>query len=53
MYEDRVIIDPGVRHGKPFMKNTRVPVDIILGSLAAGVTIEKIMDLREKIFWQP
>jgi len=53
MYEDRVIIDPGVRYGKPFIKNTRVPVDIILGSLAAGVTIEKSMDLREKIFWQP
>lgn len=44
MYEDRVIIDPGVRHGKPFIKNTRVPVDIILGSLVAGVTIEKIME---------
>ncbi len=47
MYEDRVIIDPEVRHGKPFIKGTRVPVDIVLGSLAAGITIEKIMEEYE------
>ncbi|KAF5417808.1 MAG: hypothetical protein C5S49_02710 [Candidatus Methanogaster sp.] len=29
-------IDPGIRHGKPVIKGTRVPVGIILGSLAGG-----------------
>jgi len=35
MFEDRIIIDPEVRHGKPIIKGTRVPVDIILGALAS------------------
>ena len=30
MFEDRIIIDPEIRHGKPIIKGTRVPVDIIL-----------------------
>jgi uncharacterized protein (DUF433 family) len=34
MFEERIAIDPEVRHGKPVIKGTRVPVDIILGSLA-------------------
>ncbi len=44
MYKDRIVIDPEVRHGKPIIKNTRVPVDIILGSLAGGMSIEEVMD---------
>ncbi len=30
MYEDRIVIDPGIRHGKPVIRGTRVPVDIFL-----------------------
>ena len=26
MFEKRVIIDPEIRHGKPIIKGTRVPV---------------------------
>ena len=43
MYEDRIIIDPAVRHGKPIIKGTRVPLEIILGSLAGGMEIEEII----------
>ncbi len=42
MYEDRIVIDPEVRHGKPVMKGTRVPVDVILGSLAGGMSVEEV-----------
>jgi uncharacterized protein (DUF433 family) len=42
MYEDRIVIDPAVRHGKPIIKDTRVPVEIILGSLAGGMEIDEI-----------
>ena len=42
MYEDRIVIDPEVRHGKPIIKDTRVPIGVILGSLAGGMDIDEI-----------
>ena len=42
MYEDRIVIDPEIRHGKPIIKGTRVPVDVILGSLAGGMSVEEV-----------
>jgi uncharacterized protein (DUF433 family) len=44
MFEDRVIIDPEIRHVKPIIKGTRVPVDVILGSLAVGMEVQEIAD---------
>lgn len=43
MYEDRIVIDSAVRHGKPIIKYTRVLVEIILGSLAGGMEIDEII----------
>ena len=31
---DRINIDPAICHGKPVIRGTRVPVSIVLGSLA-------------------
>lgn len=39
---DRILIDPGVCHGKPVVKGTRVPVAIIVGSLAGGMSFEEV-----------
>ena len=33
---ERIIIDPSIRHGKPVVRGTRVPVHRIIGSLAGG-----------------
>ncbi len=44
MYEDRIVIDPEIRHGKPVINGTRVPVDIILGSLAGGMSVEEVAE---------
>jgi uncharacterized protein (DUF433 family) len=38
----RIIIDPMVRRGKPVIKGTRVPIDVILGSLASGMSIDGV-----------
>ena len=38
----RIIIDPMVRHGKPVIKGTRVPIDVILGSLACGMSVDEV-----------
>ena len=38
-----IIVDEKVRFGKPVIKGTRVPVDLILGKLAGGMTYEQVM----------
>ena len=39
----RISVDEKVRFGKPVITGTRVPVDLILGKLAAGMTYEEVM----------
>jgi len=44
MFEARIGIDPEIRNGKPIIKGTRVPVDVILGSLAGGMGMKEIAE---------
>ena len=39
---DRISIDPRICHGKPVIRGTRVPIAIIVGSLAGGMSFEEI-----------
>ena len=39
---DRIVIDERIMHGKPVIRGTRVPVEVILGSLAGGMTYEEV-----------
>lgn len=39
-----IVSDPKVLYGKPVVKNTRIPVDLILEKLATGDTIQDILD---------
>lgn len=39
---DRIVIDPDLCHGKPVVKGTRVPVSIIVGSLAGGMSFDEV-----------
>jgi uncharacterized protein (DUF433 family) len=41
---DRIKIDERICHGKPHIKGTRIHIDIILDSLAAGETMEEIIE---------
>jgi uncharacterized protein (DUF433 family) len=38
----RIVVDPKTRFGKPVIQGTRVPVDLLLGKLAAGMTAEEV-----------
>jgi len=38
----RIVVDENVRSGKPVIKGTRVPVDLIIGKLAAGMSMDEI-----------
>ncbi len=41
---DRINIDPAVCHGKPVLTGTRVPVAIVLGSLAGGMSYDEVQE---------
>ena len=37
-----IVVDPNIRHGKPVIKGTRVPVDLVIGKLAGGMTAAEV-----------
>jgi uncharacterized protein (DUF433 family) len=39
----RIVVDEEVRFGKPVIKGTRVPVELVVGKLAGGMTFEEVM----------
>jgi uncharacterized protein (DUF433 family) len=41
---ERIAIDSKILGGKPVIKGTRIPVYLIVNHIAAGYTIEKIID---------
>jgi len=41
---ERIVVDKDIRHGKPVIRGTRVPVDIILGSLAGGMSYKEVCE---------
>ena len=43
-WRDRISFDPAIHHGDPCIKGTRVPVSVIVGSIADGDAPEEIID---------
>ncbi len=39
-----VACDPDILGGRPVVKGTRVPVEVVVGSLAGGMTIEGVCE---------
>ena len=39
----RIAVDAEIRGGKPVIKGTRVPVDLVIGKLGGGMAIEEVM----------
>ena len=50
-YHDRIVLDPGIRSGKPIIRGTRITVADILDYLAGGMSPSEIVadfpDLHE------
>lgn len=40
----RIIVDSEIRFGKPIIEGTRVPVELVVGKLGGGMSIEEVMD---------
>jgi uncharacterized protein (DUF433 family) len=43
-WQDRIVVTPDIHHGDPCIKGTRIPVTMIIGSLADGMTPDEIRD---------
>ena len=39
---ERIVIDPEVCHGKPVIRGTRMPVSLVIGSLAGGMSMDEV-----------
>lgn len=42
-WQDHVVIDDDLHHGEPCIKGTRIPVRILIGSLADGMKNQEIL----------
>jgi uncharacterized protein (DUF433 family) len=40
----RIVVDPEIRTGRPVIRGTRVPVDVVVGQMAAGLTADEVAD---------
>jgi len=40
----RIVVDPQIMLGKPVIRGTRITVEILLEKLAAGISVEEILD---------
>ena len=43
-YNDRIEVRPEVMLGKPVIKGTRIPVELIVRKLGEGASVEEILD---------
>lgn len=41
-WQDHIVIAPDLHHGDPCIKGTRIPVTMIVGSLADGLTMQEV-----------
>lgn len=48
-WQDHIVIEPDLHHGAPCIKGTRIPVSVIVGSLADGNTFKQILDAYPQI----
>ncbi|MFX1294591.1 MAG: DUF433 domain-containing protein [Promethearchaeota archaeon] len=47
--DERITINPEICHGKPCIKSTRIPVQLILELLEAGESIQGILEMYPHI----
>lgn len=45
----RIEINPAVMQGKPVIRNTRIPVELLLRKLSEGATVEELLDAYPRL----
>jgi len=46
---DRVEVNPNVMPGKPAIRGTRIPVELLLRKLAEGATVDDLLDAYPRL----
>lgn len=46
---DRIEVNPAVMHGKPVIRGTRVPVELLLRKLGEGATVPELLDAYPRL----
>ena len=46
---ERIEVDPSVMQGKPVVRGTRVPVELLLRKLAEGASYEDLLDAYPRL----
>ena len=49
MYRGFILSDPAIMMGKPVVSGTRITVELILEKLAAGETVEQILEAHPRL----
>jgi len=49
MKKELIVSDPAVMMGKPIIAGTRITVELILEKLAAGETVEQILEAHPRL----
>jgi len=44
MRYDRIVRDPEIMMGKPVIKGTRIPADLVVRKLGEGASVEELLD---------
>lgn len=42
-WQDYIVVDPAICHGKACIKGTRIMVSVILDNLAAGLSVDEVL----------
>jgi uncharacterized protein (DUF433 family) len=46
---DRIEVNPKVMVGKPVIRGTRIPVELLLRKLGKGATVEELLDAYPRL----
>jgi len=48
-YREWITSNPNILFGKPAIKGTRIPVELVLDELAGGMTIEEVIEAYPRL----
>ena len=49
LYEDRIVMDPEIMVGKPVVKGTRIPVELVLAHLAENLDLQDLFEAYPRL----